>query len=373
MTKKVLLVATVQSHICQFHRPLVEMLHQRGYEIHVAARNNLAEKNGLKLDFAEEVFDIPFVRSPFSPQNIKAYRLLKQIVRDGQYDIIHCNTPIGGVLARIVAKRSHSKSMVIYTAHGFHFFKGAPLKNWIVYYPIEKILGKYTDKLITINTEDYNLAQKRHFCKEVYLLHGVGVNSNRYSVPSNEERKIFKQKFGLENKIVILNIGELRKNKNQYMAIRAIKRLIPEYPNIKLLIAGNGPEDARLKKFVNENGMEKHVTFLGYVTNLQDYQKATDIQVACSKREGLGLNLLESFLSGNPVVASKNRGHIDCVDAGKNGYLVDYDDDTAMAKYIKILIDHKDLRAEMSMNCRKKGLLFSCDVVKEELAQIYFG
>lgn len=373
MTKKILLVATVQSHICQFHRPLAEMLHQRGYEVHVAARNNLAEKNGLKLDFAEKVFDIPFARSPISPKNIKAYRLLKQVIQIGDYETIHCNTPVGGVLTRIAAKKCKSQATVIYTAHGFHFYKGAPIKNWIIYYPIEKILGKCTDKLITINTEDYNLAKTKHFCKEVYLLHGVGVDSNRYRVPSNDERTDFKKKFGLNNKQVVLNIGELRKNKNQYMAIRAVKRLVSEYPGIILLLAGNGPEELKLKAFVKASKMENHVSFLGYVTNLQDYQNATDVQVACSKREGLGLNILESFLSGNPVVASKNRGHIDCVDNGKSGFLVDYNDDEAMAKYIKLLIDDRELHAEMSLNCRKKGLLFSCDVVKEELAQIYFG
>ena len=147
--KKVLLVATVQSHICQFHLPLIDMLHEEGYEVHVAAKNNLSQKKGLKLDNADKVFDVSFERSPFNKKNIQAYKELKKIIKDNKYDIIHCNTPMGGFLARVIGKKYRKKGMkIIYTAHGFHFFKGAPKLNWILYYPIEKYLSKYTDCLI---------------------------------------------------------------------------------------------------------------------------------------------------------------------------------------------------------------------------------
>ena len=140
---KILLTATVQSHICQFHKPLVEVLHAHNCEVHVAARNNLAEKNGLKLDFVEKVFDIPFSRSPKSADNLKAERLLKKIINEGQYDVIHCNTPMGGIITRIAAKQARKNgARLIYTAHGFHFYEGAPKKNWMVFYPIEKYMAK---------------------------------------------------------------------------------------------------------------------------------------------------------------------------------------------------------------------------------------
>ena len=157
---KVLLIATVQSHICQFHKPLVAMLHEHGCEVHVAARNNLAEKNGLKLDFAEQVFDVPFQRSPFSPKNLGAYKQLKKIVGEGSYDVIHCNTPVGGVVGRLAARKSCKRgTKVFYTAHGFHFYKGAPKKNWLIWYPVEKFMCRHTDKLITINEEDYQIGR----------------------------------------------------------------------------------------------------------------------------------------------------------------------------------------------------------------------
>ena len=177
---KVLLTATVQSHICQFHKPLVEMLHDYGCEVDVAAKNNLAEKNGLKLDFADHVFDIPFCRSPFDFQNIKAYRELKKIIKNGKYDIIHCNTPVGGILTRKAASPFRKKGVkVFYTAHGFHFYKGAPIKNWLLYYPIEKLFAHKTDKLITIVDEDYRFS-KEHFKCETCRIHGVGVDELRF-------------------------------------------------------------------------------------------------------------------------------------------------------------------------------------------------
>lgn len=170
---KVLLVATVQSHICQFHRPLVAMLHEHGCEVHVAARNNLAEKNGLKLDFVEQVFDVPFQRSPFSPKNLGAYKQLKKIIDEGNYDVVHCNTPVGGVLGRLAARKARKRgTKVFYTAHGFHFYKGAPKKNWLIWYPVEKFMCRHTDKLITITQEDYDLASAK-FPTQVERIHGV--------------------------------------------------------------------------------------------------------------------------------------------------------------------------------------------------------
>ena len=155
MKKKVLLTATVQSHICQFHKPLVQMLHDCGYQVHAAARNNLAEKNGLKLDFVDKVFDVPFSRSPKSADNIKAYKQLKKIIDSEGYEIIHCNTPMGGIVTRLAARKARKNgTVVIYTAHGFHFYKGAPKKNWIFFYPVEKLFSRLTDKLITITQEE---------------------------------------------------------------------------------------------------------------------------------------------------------------------------------------------------------------------------
>ena len=285
---KVLLTATVQSHICQFHKPLVEVLHTHGCEVHVAARDNLAEKNGLKLDFVEKVYNIPFSRSPKSLDNLKAYEELKKIIRKENYDVIHCNTPMGGIVTRLAAKKVRkSGTKVYYTAHGFHFYKGAPKKNWLIFYPIEKYFSKLTDKIITITREDYALARKKFSC-EVERIHGVGVDEQRYFSVDEKTKNDMKEKMGytLEQKI-ILCVGELNKNKNQIMAIEAMENIVKKNSDVILILAGNGPEKENLEKAIIEKKLQKNVKLIGYVTNLQKYQHIADIAISCSKRHGL--------------------------------------------------------------------------------------
>src|SRR5690554_1050606 len=177
--KKVLIVATVQSHVAQFHKEFINILKKNGYIVEVAARNNLREKNGLSLVEPNKIYDIPFSRSPFGKSNVKAYKMLKEIIKTNSYDVIHCHTPMGGVLTRLAAKNVNAKSKVFYTAHGFHFYKGASLKNWLMYYPVEKKLSKYTDIIFTINQEDFEIANKKFKCKKVIKTNGVGFNKER--------------------------------------------------------------------------------------------------------------------------------------------------------------------------------------------------
>ena len=371
---KVLLTATVQSHICQFHKPLVEVLHAHGCEVHVAARNNLAEKNGLKLDFVEKVFDIPFSRSPKSKDNLKAEKMLKQIINEGNYDVIHCNTPMGGIVTRIAAKQARkSGARLIYTAHGFHFYEGSPKKNWMIYYPVEKYFSRKTDTLITITHEDYRLAKKNFHC-QVEHIHGVGVDEKRYFPVSKEEKLRLRKEMGFgEDQKLLLCVGELLPNKNQKMAIYAMQRIVKQYPDAILFIAGNGPEKENLEHEIKQCGLENNVIMLGYCTHLQDYQHIIDVLVACSYREGLPLNIVESMLSGNPVVASINRGHKELIKNGENGYLVNRDDaDTMADRVLELLADSK--RAEQfGKNAYDFAIGYCFTSVKKELEDIYFG
>lgn len=344
MNRKVLLTATVQSHICQFHKPLMKLLQDNGYEVHVAARNNLAEKNGLAMEFADEVFDIPFDRSPFSIKNIKAFKELSKVLAENEYDYIHTNTPMGGMVTRLAANKYRKKNgtKVFYTAHGFHFYNGAPKKNWLIYYPIEKMMSRFTDKLITITNEDYNLATKKFHCDVVHM-HGVGVNSSKFYVMTDEEKAKLRDELGykMDTKI-ILNVGELNENKNQKSAIRAMKKIVEKAPNSKLLIAGNGPELDNHKVLISELGLEKNVELLGYTTDIFKYMNICDVLVACSFREGLPLNLMEAMLCGKPIVASINRGHKELIKDGYNGFLVGSTDIDAYAeKLLKVIENPK--------------------------------
>lgn len=372
--KKVLLVATVQSHIAQFHRPLAELLHTYGYEVHVAARNNLAEKNGMLLDFAEKVYDVPFSRSPKSKENIRAYREMKKILAQEYYDIVHCNTPMGGIVTRLAARKFRKKgTQVFYTAHGFHFYEGAPRKNWLVFYPIEKVFSRITDKLITINLEDYKLASKKFHCPVAHI-HGVGVDETRYHPVSETEKAELRETmgFGRDQKI-ILCIGELLPNKNQSMAIKMMDIVRRKYPDSILLLAGNGPKQADLERLTAKLNLQDHVKWLGYCTCLEKYQQAADLLVSCSKREGLPLNIVEAMLSGNPVVATDNRGHRELIRQGETGYLVAVDDAKMMADKVMELFQDETKCDAIRLKACELTHRYGSVQVKRELEAIYCG
>ena len=370
---KVLLTATVQSHICQFHRPLAEVLHSKGYEVHVAAKDNLAEKNGLKLDFVDKVYNIPFSRSPLDKTNIPAYKELKKIIEENDYDVIHCNTPVGGIVTRLAArKKRKTGTKVFYTAHGFHFYKGAPIKNWIAYYPIEKFFANnFTDKLITITNEDYALAKSNFKC-QVERIHGVGVDKNRFFQVNEEEKEKLKEKFGFSNDIkIILCVGELLNNKNQQMVIKAMPLILKKHPNTILFIAGNGPQKCNLENLISELNLNDNVKLLGYTTNLQDYQHISDVAVSCSIREGLPLNIVEAMLSGTPVVATDNRGHRELILNETNGILVPVNDIKKMSDAVNLIFENHDVKKLMIKKAKETALQFDYSTVKAELEEIY--
>ena len=370
---KVLLTATVQSHICQFHKLLVDVLHNHGCEVHVAARNNLVEKNGLKLDFVEKVYDIPFSRSPKSSENIKAYKELKEIIDKENYDVIHCNTPMGGIVTRLAAKKARKKgTKVYYTAHGFHFYKGASKKNWLVFYPIEKYFSKLTDKVITITKEDYCLAKKKFSC-EVERIHGVGVDEQRYFPVDEKVKDDLKEKMGyMSDQKIILCVGELNKNKNQIMAIEAMAGIVKENPEAILVLAGNGSEKENLEKAIEEKNLTGNVQLIGYVTNLQEYQYIADVAISCSKREGLPLNIVEAMLSGTPVVATMNRGHRELIQDGVDGFIVVVNDEKALENKIIELLNEKKMYDVISQQALDNAKQYTFKNVKRELEKIYF-
>lgn len=370
--KKVLLTATVQSHIAQFHRPLAEVLHEHGYELHVAARNNLEEKNGLSLDFADKVFDVPFSRSPKSPDNVKAYFQLKKILAADTYEVVHCNTPMGGIVTRLAAVKARKQgTRVFYTAHGFHFYKGASKKNWLVFYPVEKIMAGFCDTLITITKEDRRLAGQK-FHTNVEHIHGVGVYTERYHAVSDAEKLQMRSKEGLKDSdFVILCTGELNQNKNQKALIKAAAELKESIPGLKILLAGNGPLEQELRMQIRELGVEDEVRLLGYRTNLEKVTPAADLVVSCSYREGLPLNILEAMLCCKPVVASVNRGHRELVRTGYNGYLVPPDSPAKYAEAIKKIYSSRKLAEQLGENGLRMAQPYTAASVKKELSRIY--
>ena len=370
---KVLYVATVVSHICQFHLPYLEMLHNQGIEVHVAARNNLAEKNGLQLKFTDKYFDIPFQRSPKDRRNITSYKQLKRVIKENHYDLVVCNTPMGGFLTRIAARKTRKKgTRVVYMAHGFHFYKGAPKKYWMVFYPVEKLFARLCDMVITINEEDY-LCAKENFKTDVRHIHGVGVKTERFFSTDDSTKVEIRRGLGVsEQDFLILCTGELNKNKNQTQLIEAAYLLKDKMPNLKVLLAGNGPYEEVLLKQVEEYNLSETVKLLGYRTDIEKIVAASDLIVSCSKREGLGLNVIEGMLSKKPIVATINRGHTELIKNSVNGFLVNIGDDTTMADRIYDIATDIKRAGEMGLQGYEIAQKYTVDSVKQELTQMLF-
>lgn len=368
---KILYTATVLSHICQFHLPYLQALQERGVEVHVAARNNLGEKNGLRLQYTDQYFDIPFQRSPKDTRNLKAYLSLKELLTKEHYDVIVCNTPMGGIITRLAAQKTRKQgTKVIYIAHGFHFYQGAPKKNWLVFYPIEKYMARDCDVLITVNEADYALARKK-FHTRVEHIHGVGVRADRYHPAREEACREMRRAEGLSDEdFVILCTGELNRNKDQKTLIAAAAQLKDRIPNLKVLLAGNGPLEQELQTQIQTERLENCVKMLGYRTDLEQVVPAVDLVVSCSHREGMPLNIIEAMLCEKPVVASVNRGHNELVTHAVTGYLVQPSDVNRFAQSVLELYSDAEKRAGMGRAGYDKATPYTVTMVKQELLPI---
>ncbi|HEM3610551.1 TPA: glycosyltransferase family 4 protein [Streptococcus suis] len=370
--KKVLFVATVvKLHIMVFHIPYLEWFKKNGYEVHVAARNDYDNKDECIIPFCDRFHDLPFERSPIRKNNLQVYKDLKNIIDTEQYEIIHCHTPMGGAIGRLAARSARKKgTKVIYTAHGFHFFKGAPLVNWLAYYPAERWLARYTDVLITINTEDYEIAKKFKVNRIEYVP-GVGIDTDKFkNIEVNRTEK--RESLGVsEDDFMIISMGELNKNKNHQVIIRAIAKLRNE--KIKYVLCGQGPLETELRELAKELDVENQVKFLGFRKDVPDLMKVADLFAFPSYREGLSLSLMEAMASGLPVVCSEIRGNTDLIEDGKGGYLVEPSDVEGFAKYIKELIEDSRLKSELGGFNLEKIEHYSIENVLCEMEEIYFN
>lgn len=336
--KKALLVTTISGFVPQFEMNNVKILQDMGYEVHYAANYNtpVYTDNNDRLEGTGIVrHQVDFIRSPFRIfKNIKAYRQLRKVMKCDKYDLVHCHTPMGGVIGRIAAKQAKIP-YVIYTAHGFHFFKGSPLINWLLFYPVERLLASITDVLITINEEDFDQANKFHIRNKgaVKLIPGVGIDTEIKSLEVDED---LKNLLGIDdNKYIVTSVGELTKRKNHQVAIKAMKTVIKNRTDIVYLICGTGELESKLLQLVDELDLNKHVKFLGYRTDIEDILSISDCFLFPSLQEGLPVAILEAMVAGLPVVCSDIRGNRDLIKDGESGYVVEHQ---SIKKYAECII-----------------------------------
>lgn len=373
--KKVLFVATVvKTHIMEFHIPYLKMFKEMGWETAVAARNDYENPADCVIPYCDTYYNIPFERNPLKPGNLKAYKELKHIIDEGEYDIIHCHTPVGAMLTRLAAKQARKQgTKVFYTAHGFHFYKGAPAINWILYYPVEKWLSRYTDVLITINKEDYERAKTFKAGKVCYVP-GVGIDLKKFNVGYvNKEQK--RKEIGVSaDDFVLLSVGELIPRKNHEVVIRALSVLkqLDKLNHIEYVICGRGAYETDLKKLAEGLDVADHVHFLGYRNDISEICNCADLFVFMSHQEGLPVALMEAMACGLPAVCSNIRGNTDLIEDGVTGLLANNTPEE-VAESISEMKSDTALRNRVASAALQKIKQFDLSSVEDEMSKIYGG
>ncbi|OUN88061.1 MULTISPECIES: glycosyltransferase family 4 protein [Eubacteriales] len=312
--RKVIFVANTARFFVMFEQNNIKLLQSMGYEVHCAS-NFEQERDVDAKSILEKlnvtIHQIDIARSPFSARNLNAYRQLKALMQRERFDLVDCHTPMGGVLARLAAKATKT-APVLYTAHGFHFYKGCPLQNRLIYETIERWLARYTDGLITINEEDYQAAKTFRLRGEAYKIPGVGIDvKGIHDLKVDRIQK--RRELGVpEDAFVMLSVGDLNANKNHSTAIKAFAKA--DIPNSYYLICGEGELRNELSSLSEKLGVSQHVHLLGFRNDVREILKASDLFVFPSFREGLSVALLEAVSAGVTCIASNIRGNVDLLE-----------------------------------------------------------
>lgn len=370
MGKRILITSTDLMMI-QFLVPHVENFAEHGYEIEIACSNvggYIEEIKKRLKNSVKAVYTVSLVRSPFSLSNIKGYRELRKIILDGAYDIIWTNEPVMGAVTRLVARQSRKNgTRIVYMVHGFHFYSGAPIMNWVLFYPIERILSAFTDYIITLNNEDFKRA-KKFPVKHVYYIHGIGADTDRLKKDTvnqdiRKKLQIPKQAF------LILSVGELNANKNQKIIIDALSIL--QDKDIYYVLCGSGKNLKNLQAQSRRYNLQNNIRFVDYRRDIINFYDQADVFVLPSYREGMPIALLEAMYCGVTPVTSDIRGVRDVMKDGITGVICDPKDSKAFAEAIKNLKEDKRLRKGYGENSRKAVKPYMLSLVKDKILGIF--
>ena len=374
--KKVLFVATVvKTHIMQFHLPYLKMFQEMGWETAVAARNDYEDPADCQIPYCDRYYDIPFERLPWKKGNLRAYRMLKAIIDQEHYDLIHCHTPVGAMTARLAARAARRKgTKVIYTAHGFHFFRGAPVANWLLFYPVEWVLSFCTDVLITINQEDYARAKGHLHAKRVEYVPGVGIDTARFRENTVDRREKRRELGCADGDFLILTVAEMTANKNHITILKALALLKnePMFANLHYWICGRGETWQSLENSARELGIASHIHFLGYRNDAPELYPCCDLFAFMPYREGLSVALMEAMASGAPIVCTQIRGNRDLITDGVSGVFVE-NSPQALAEAIRALYADPQRREALGRGAREAVQAFDAEAVYRQMKEIYLS
>lgn len=358
------------THLAAFHIPFMKLLQSKGYEVHAAASS--AEGRMEEVQAAGVTcWDIPFARSPYSPRNLLAFSRLMSLLRIEHYDLIHVHTPVAAFLGRYLAKATR-QGPVLYTAHGFHFYRGAPWRNWLIYYTAERVAAKWTDGLIVVNSEDYETAQHLGFKpgQNLFYVHGVGVDLEEFCTRNTVGTSV-RAELGIEpDDVVITCVAEFNHNKNHRFLLDGWSRFAGRIDQAHLLLVGTGDEIKPLKERVKQQRLPR-VHFLGYRRDVPRILSESDIVTLVSKREGLPRSIMEGMAAGKPIVASNVRGNRDLVEDRRTGFLIELGDVDGLATALERLILDPDMRARMGAAGRERIQAYGLNSVLTEMSRVY--
>lgn len=365
---RLLFITTVGSTM-HFFTALIRELLNRGHTVDIACNENISQVPDCYYDWGCRIHHIDCVRSPFSIDNVKTIGQIRRVVCETSYDIVHCHTPIAAFCTRIACKNLRKEgTRVFYTAHGFHFYKGAPLKNWLLYYPAEMICAHFTDTLITINQEDYVLAERKMKAKQVVYVPGVGIDVDKFR-NTVVDRTAKRRSLGIpDDAFLLLSVGELNENKNHQIVIRALAEL--NAPSIHYVIAGNGILSESLMALAAQLGVADRVHLLGYRSDVAELYKIADVYILPSLREGLNVSIMEAMASGLPVVCNRIRGNVDLVNTS-TGILCDSHGTCELPNAICCLYMNQQLREKMGQSGACSISHFSQSKVNEKMIHLY--
>lgn len=369
--KKVLLIANVsKEHVRKFHLPFIRMLQSEGWQVDVACRMDEP------IPECDHAFDLPCDRNPFKGNLLKTVRILEQIIRDNEYDVIHCNTVTGGLIGRLAVLRDkNNRPKVFYTNHGLHFYPKSSLMRWIVGYPMEKILAHLTDVFIAVNELDYKMAkQYLSGCGVIERVCGPGVNLNHFRTfrMTDMLRHEYRRSINISPEdFVLIYVAEISRNKNQKKLLDVFDRVRQKIPSAKLLLVGSEHDHGKLCRFVHNHKLDDYIIFLGWRDDIAELLSISDVFVASSRSEGLGVSVIEAMAAGLPVVAFKNRGHSEIIEHGENGFLIEQGNCEEMARCCITLYRDKILKRKLVEQGHKSIEKYDVKTVLDDMKAIY--
>ena len=368
MKKKILFSANLDSFFIKFLIPQLKYFKEKGYEVHIASKSE-----NIDIPYCDKKFDVCFARSLNFSQNLKSYKQMKEILSNEHYDLISCHTPFGGAITRLAAKKVKLKdTKLVYMAHGFHFYEGAPLVNWLLYYTAEKYFSKYTDDIITINSEDYELATKKFKKPNIHLVKGVGLDSKKFefTFTKKDKEELLKSLNIPKNSYIMIYPAELLPRKRQIWLMKTLEKTLKEHSDMHLLLPGKDSMGEKCQKLAKKLGIDKQVHFLGFRKDIPKLLKIADLAVSSSRQEGLPVNVMEAIYCELPIVVTSCRGNRDLIENGKNGFIVPVNDKEEFVKKVIHFYNMTDLKNIKKNNARIVQS-FLLDNVLDSIVEIY--